>query len=165
MGDGCVQCPHPSLVIVAHIPSCPPAHAESPETSLYFRVMSTRHKKEGGGVLLWYLHSSPPPLLLVQPLLLRPLISAPSLLATLLSLWRDTDTWSPGPWRVLSAVLYLLSVRMCSEGGRRTSAPTDAGLQDEPLAPFAVTGHLSAWIHPGDLLRVSISLHLESSAP
>lgn len=87
-----------------------------------------------------------------------------SLLATLLSLWRDTDTWSPGPWRVLSAVLYLLSVHMCSEGGRCTSAPTDAGLQDEPLALFALTGHLSAWIHPGDLLRVSISLHLESSA-
>lgn len=100
-GGGGVQCPHSSLVMVAHVPSYPPAHAESPETGRYFRVLSTNHKKEEGGVLLWYLHSSPPPPAGPGPLTQAPRFCPLSLLATLLSLWR---TLMLGPWALACVV-------------------------------------------------------------
>lgn len=113
-------------VMVAHVPSCPPAHADSPETGLYCRVMSTSHTKDGGGE---FCCGTSTPLTSLPPHFCwsSPSRSGPSLLPPLSSghaplPLAGRSRLAPGPWRVLAAaLLYLLSVCTCPEGGRRTS--------------------------------------------
>lgn len=128
-GRRAVQCPHPSLVMVAHVPSCPPAHADSPETGLYCRVMSTSHTKDGGGEFCCGtstpLSRLPPThtLLLVQPLPLRPLASAPSLFWPRSSPSGGTLTLGPRPLARVGSGSALPALGLHVPRGREADFP------------------------------------------